>query len=400
MISLVLCSSAGVFSLTKHKFLEVCIEGHSLFGLRTGVGNFTYNLIDCLQKTEHNNFFYYVLFFRFFLDRKFDLPVNLYKNNFKYIIVSFIPYKFFKFLRKHNLLPPIDLFFGKKIYIFPNFIRWPLLRSSSIVVIHDLCFEIHPEYVEPKNVKLLRKYILPSLKKATRIVAVSESTKNDIIKHYSFCERKISVINPGYDQQTFYPRNRFEVQNVKSKLSINKPYILFVGTIEPRKNLIGLLNAYEKLPEKLKEQYCLVLVGGKGWLDEKIQKKIRDLKTKGLDIINTGYVDYEDLAPLYSGSSLFVFPSHYEGFGIPLLEAMACGASLLASNTSSIPEVVGDAALLVNPDSDEDISMGMKCILTDNNLAQLLKKRAFLQAKKFSWEKSAKKFLLLLETLA
>src|SRR5262249_39725898 len=148
------------------------------------------------------------------------------------------------------------------------------------------------------------------------------------------------------DHDFFYPRPMAEIDTVKRKYAITKPYILYTGTLEPRKNIKGILDAYNALPPQVRATYSMVLAGGRGWLDQEIRAQLADLQH--LDLLTPGYVPDEDLPALYSGASLFVYPSFYEGFGMPPLEAMACNTPVIAADNSSLPEVVGDAGILVN----------------------------------------------------
>ena len=163
-------------------------------------------------------------------------------------------------------------------------------------------------------------------------------------------------------------------------------------TLEPRKNLIGVLKAFETLPEAIKNSYSLVLVGGKGWLDGKLEAKYGELAKK-YSLIKTGYVPDEDLPGLYSGASVFVYPAFYEGFGMPPLEAMACGVPVITSDSSSLPEVVGDAAITIKAEDNAMLAQEMAKVLTDKKLADKMKLEGLAQSNKVSWDKSAKKLL-------
>jgi glycosyltransferase involved in cell wall biosynthesis len=216
------------------------------------------------------------------------------------------------------------------------------------------------------------------------------------MEYYKVPEDKISIISPAVDQKVFYPRESAEITKVKQNYGVKKPYILSLCTLEPRKNLVGVLDAYEKLPEKTKRSYILVLAGGKGWLDDELEKRIGELSAK-YEVIKTGYVPDEDLPALYSGASVFVFPSFYEGFGMPPLEAMACGTPVITSDNTSLPEVVGNAGIMIKADDTERLAGEMERVLTNNKLAQNLREKGLEQAKKFSWEKSAKELLDVIE---
>jgi glycosyltransferase involved in cell wall biosynthesis len=187
--------------------------------------------------------------------------------------------------------------------------------------------------------------------------------------------------------------NKKEIEGIKRKYGISKKYILFVGTIEPRKNLLRLLSAFEKLKNKFKE-YQLVIVGQIGWMTEKFFEKLKNLpENVKRDIILTGYIPREDMVFLYNGCELFIYPSLYEGFGIPVLEAMSCGVPVITSNVSSLPEVGGDACVYVNPYDEEDILYKMEKVLSSEELKNEMSKKGLERAKLFSWEKTAEKTL-------
>ncbi|MGA2572547.1 MAG: glycosyltransferase family 1 protein [Terracidiphilus sp.] len=238
-----------------------------------------------------------------------------------------------------------------------------------------------------------------SIKRAARILAVSEHTKADIIKYYDIPADKISVIYNAVDHSEYYPRPAKEVSAVRSKYKLPAKYILFTGTIEPRKNVEGILGAYAALDEQVKKDHGLVLAGGKGWNDEPIRQAIDKLKSAGEKIICTGYVPDEDLPALFSGASLFVYPSFYEGFGIPPLEAMACGVPVITADNSSLPEVVGDAVIMIKAENIAAITQSISKVLNDSQLANSLRQKGLEQAKKFSWEKSAQTLITLLNSL-
>jgi len=238
----------------------------------------------------------------------------------------------------------------------------------------------------------MEKFVPLSIKKASNIVTISEFSKSEICGYYGVPAERISVVNPAIDHNIFFPRDKTNSEKVKNKYGIKTNYILSVCTIEPRKNLTGTLDAYKKLPDEIKNKYSLVLVGGKGWLDEELNEKIEALSSK-YSVIKTGYVPDEELPSLYSGASVFVFPSFYEGFGMPPLEAMACGVPVITSNNSSLPEVVGDAGIMIEAKDTVKLAKQIEKVLTDNKFAEGLRVKGLLRAKKFSWHKSARNLL-------
>lgn len=305
------------------------------------------------------------------------------------------------YLSEHGIWPPLDLFLPKGLFVFTNYTDIPTIRSESIAFVYDLSFLVVPEFVHPANRKFLAKRVPSTIRKSKAVVTISESSKYEISRHFRVDPEKISVIYPSIDHRRFR-RTTFEtVELAKTKYGIDGEYLLFVGNIEPRKNITGILEAYGKLTPDIRKRNSLVLVGGPGWLDEKISLAIRDYQLKGYRIVlPNSHVADDDMPALYSGAALFLLPSHYEGFGIPLLEAMACGTPLLTSRNSSLPEVAGDAAIYVDPMDPADIAAGIEMILTDEKLRRSLVEKGIQQAVRFSWRKSAEKFRkLIIESL-
>ena len=219
-------------------------------------------------------------------------------------------------------------------------------------------------------------------------IAASESTKADICHYYSINPSKITVAYGAPQEELFYPiDDKQQLEIVLKKYQINKPYILSVATAEPRKNIMMLIDAYiDVIKQNPSLDLDLVLCGAKGWGMESMQSKIEPYKDR---IIVTGFAKDEDLAAIYSGATAFVYPSLYEGFGIPVVEAMSCKTPVIVSDRSSLPEIAQDAALYVDPTNVEDISTQIFKVVNDVELQNQLKERALLQVQKFTWEKSA-----------
>jgi len=310
-------------------------------------------------------------------------------------------------LRVNNALkirgkqPFYDLLFGKHLYLFPNYTSWPLLFSKSISVIYDLSFEYFPQYAEPRNQKFLSDNVKKSVERSSHIVTISKNSQAEITKFYSIPKKRTSIIYPGIDQSSLFPWPKDEVEKIKARYGVYGKYILFVGNIEPRKNLKALLLAYEKMDAKKRKEYSLLLVGARGWLDGEIFEIIERLRIEGNHVQQPQeYVKDEDRAALFSGASLFVYPSKYEGFGIPPVEAMACGVPAITSNNSSLPEAVGDAAIMVGANDIEKLRDNMEEVLNNKDLRAKMIEKGFLQVDKFSWDVEARKLLALFEKVA
>ena len=297
-------------------------------------------------------------------------------------------------LKLRSKQPPLDLLFGKGVYLFPNFTSWPLLRSQSIPIIYDLSYEKYAELAEPRNQKFLSEQVRIAAKRADHIVTISENSKREISSFYHIPPKDITVCYPAVDKSHFYRRSDEEIATVLQTYDLQNKYILFVGNIEPRKNLKNLLLAYEKLPVDVRREYSLLLVGAKGWQDDEIINTIERLRERG-DIIQmpSHRVEDADLPAIYSGASVFVYPSIYEGFGIPPLEAMACGVPTVTSDNSSLPEAAGDASKLVDASSIESISAGLLLVLSDDSYQKLLVARGNQQVDKFSWRRAAERLI-------
>ncbi|MEI9476730.1 MAG: glycosyltransferase family 1 protein [Deltaproteobacteria bacterium] len=253
--------------------------------------------------------------------------------------------------------------------------------GPTILTIYDLSFVRHPEWHPPDRVKHFEKYCLRKLPQVDTIITISEFSRKEIINLLNVRPEKIYVTPLGVDR-AFTPGTQ-QIRELPDR------YILFLGNLEPRKNLPVLVTAYTSLPEKLQERYPLVIAGAKGWHNHELNKTLLSLQKKER-IIMTGYLPQETLPNLYRRASLFVYPSLYEGFGLPVVEAMASGVPVLTSNTTSLPEVVGDAGLLVDPYDVNDLREGMLKLLEDEKERNEMSEKGLERAKLFSWEKCAR----------
>lgn len=289
------------------------------------------------------------------------------------------------YIKKDN----VEIFFG------PSHIL-PLNLSNTIkkvLAVHDLVAILYPETMTNYNRFIHNIFFAKSLKSADSIIAMSEATKQSIIEKFGINENKINVIYEGVSK-SFRPYQPEEVKSILNQYGLNKPYLLSVGTLEPRKNYPLLLRAFKGL----KTDCNLVIIGKPGWKFEKIFASINDLKL-GNRVKILGYVKDEDLPYLYNGAEIFVFPSIYEGFGLPVLEALACGTPVICSNSSSLPEVGGDAVIYFNPNSADELVTKVNQLLTDNELKKLLIQKGLNRVKLFTWDKTAQKTWRVLKNL-
>ncbi len=297
-------------------------------------------------------------------------------------------------------LPP-RLFKDKLDALFVPLQTQPFLRPKmkTVITIHDIAFFEFPEYFTLKNRTLLYLFSSYGIRSADKIVTPSQSTKNDIINHYKVPEEKVIVTPFAFNKEIFKPvPEDFNSQEILEKYHIKKPYILFVGVLQPRKNVTRLVQAFNILKKKLQIPHQLVLVSSKGWLYEDILKEIKKSPYKK-DIIQTGNMPLSELPKLLWETEVFVLPSLYEGFGLPVLEALACGTPVVTSNNSSLPEVGGDAALYIeNPKNETEIAEKILKVISNKDLQKEMRRKGFEQAKKFSWRKCAKQVLKVIKS--
>lgn len=283
-----------------------------------------------------------------------------------------------------GLIPGAQLFHATE-HLLPSFPGIP-----TVLTVHDLIFHHLPQHHKPLNRWYLNLTLPLYCRRADHIITVSQATRHDLLKVYKLPPEKVTVIYEAADSR-FVPQPADVVAAVRARYNLPDRYLLYVGTIEPRKNLTRLFYAWERLyASKLVPP--LVIVGKSGWLDGDFFAAVEQSRFYR-EIRITGYVLDEDLPAIYAGADAFVFPSLYEGFGLPPLEAMACGTPVACSNASSLPEVVGNAALLFHPLNVDSIEAALRKISTDADLRADYRERGFQQVAKFSWEQTARQTL-------
>lgn len=331
-----------------------------------------------------------------------DLPKE--REGFRYKILKpnklktflAIPWELFRTKQKP------DVIFSPTHYI-PRF-----TKVKRVGMIFDLSFLHFPEMFTKKDLYQLKNWTKYSVENANHLITISQFSKKDIVKSYRINKDKVTVAYPGYNTSQFHPiQDKQKIEKVLANYGIDLPYILYTGTIQPRKNLVRLIEAFRKI-----EGMKLVLAGkysGVGrpssaktsagrqaWMSQEI---LEAPKKFGIEdkVVFTNYISAEELPLLMNGALAYILPSLWEGFGIPPLEAMACGTPVIVSNVSSLPEVVGDAGLLVNPESVDQIEQAIRVISTDKKLHNKLSKKSLEQAKKFSYKKMAREVIKVLE---
>jgi glycosyltransferase involved in cell wall biosynthesis len=380
--------------------MRIAIDARALLDERlTGVGFYTLNLIHEIAKaspeadlmlftsgTEHT------------LRR---LPHFPYKNVEK--IEMLIPNKILSLLFLLPLPLTLDTFLPRKadFWIFPNHNVIKTKRPYTLTV-HDVSFDIYPRFFTLKD-RLVRSLsgIRKLAEKADHLFAVSESTAEDLSVRWGIQREKITVTPLGVDHTTFVAREQPSDRTFRAMYDLNRPYLLSVATREPRKNLESVVEAYDSYRDKGGKPYPLVLVGGSGWKSHSLKKIIRDARFKE-DIRILGYVPEKHKTALYRGAHVFLFPSFYEGFGLPVLEAMACGVPVITSFTSSLPEIVKDAGILLDPFNVNDLEAGIRLLLDedkDGHLKKTFSEKGCTYAKAYSWRLTANRTLTVLRQL-
>lgn len=292
-----------------------------------------------------------------------------------------------------NFVPvPYRYFQGKwaDITHFFNYIVPPGVSGKTVVTVHDMVLHAYPETMRKRTRILLKTGLKRSMNRADLIVTDSEFSRREIEKYYPKFADKVRVVPCGVDSVRFHPADEADVQRVRELHHLPERYFLYLGTIEPRKNLVRLIEGYGILRKRHPDAPTLVLAGAKGWQYEQIFAASTEKGVRG-HILFPSYVPAEDMAAMYTGAVAFIFPSIYEGFGMPPLEAMACGCPVMTANAASLPEAVGNAALLCNPHKPEAIAKGMALLMKNETLREKLRQRGFIRAKEMSWDNAAEK---------
>ena len=325
----------------------------------------------------------------------YDTVKKFKKYGFKHIGYKTFPlsFRYMSALNHRGKLPPIDLWCGPGFYIFTRFAAMPLSFSKYAVVVYDISFELFSQFSDEANARFLSPRTKSAIAGAVKTITISKNARKEIIDFYKTDESSVLIATPAADQEHFYRRSAHEIDRVKAKYGIYGDYILSLSNLEPRKNLDGLVDAYCALPKKVIDSTSLLLVGVNGWKTEKLFTKIIDKVDAGYNIIRPShYIDDADKPAILSGAQMLVYPSHYEGFGMPPLEALACGTPVVCADNSSLPEVVGGLAVQVNSTDTLAIEGAIASILKDTQMKQDIVVSGPKQAEKFNWQKSAETY--------
>lgn len=274
------------------------------------------------------------------------------------------------------------------IYFEPNFIPTiPYKYKKNVITVHDFSFDKFTEWHPQSRVDYFKKVFWDGAAKADAIITVSEFIKKEAVEEYGLDHQKIFPIHNGINHLTFSKFSSEGLAKFKEKTNLPEHFILFVGSLEPRKNITTLISAHSLLPDHIRREFPLVIAGGGGWLNDNIQNLIDQDK----NILSLGYVDQSFLVGLYNCATCFVYIPWYEGFGLPPIEAMACGCPCIVSSVASIPEVCGDAVIYADPSDANQISFRLLSLIEDNKLQEALSREGIVHSSQFTWEKSASK---------
>lgn len=356
--------------------MRIALDVHSIGMRKTGNETYMRNLVEqlsALEQPEMDLHFYHTLPDKAYERRAWRGRVHRLRPH---ASVLRIPLSFPAALFAHG----IDLAHFQ--YFAP-----PLCRCKTIVTIHDISYEFFPEYFDPRERACMKLLIPLSGRRAAHVITISEYSRKQLIETYGLREERVSVTYLGVSPD-FRRLPEQQARAVTERFGLDEPFILGVGNVQPRKNLIRLIRAYARLRKEKSIPHQLVLVGQAAWKAGEVQDEIARLGVAGA-VKTTGYVSDAELVGLYNRAGLFAFPSLYEGFGLPIVEAMACGTPVVTSNVTCMPEVAGDAALMVDPLSEREISQAILRVIDSAPLASRMRSKGLEHCRRFNWRKVA-----------
>lgn len=352
-----------------------------------GIGRYVRELVTALAFQDQETIY------RLFVSgaRVDELPVPP-ANNFIWKSTQISPTWLARIWHRARLGIPVEVFTGRvDLYHATDFVLPPTLSGTrTLLTVHDLSFVRVPDSASPRLKSYLDVVVPRSVIDADHVLADSYATKKDLVELYGVPDEKVTVLLSGVDSRFYQVKDSSVLMTTRTLYNLDEssPYILSVGTVQPRKNYGLLIKALAQLRSKGYD-LSLVIAGGKGWLEDPIYQTLHDEQMENY-VHFIGFADEEHLPALYSGACCLAFPSLYEGFGLPVLEAMACGTPVITSNVSSLPEVAGDAALLVNPYNLDELVHALQRLIDDNDLRQQLIERGLERVKQFTWVKAAR----------
>ena len=369
--------------------MRIAIDYTSAIRQRAGIGNYVRRLVDAMLEQDSSNSYTLLTSGRPTRERPFPQADNVRGRS------IIIPDRYLNIIWYRWRLPLYATYFSGQVDIYhgPDFALPPTGKAlHKVVTVHDLAFLEHPEYAVPALTTTLSKVVPEAVAAADVVCTVSNEVSRTLIKHFATPREKLTVIPNGVSP--FFRRitDPIILEATRHKFGLKHPFVLGVGTLEPRKNHFGLIKAFYAAQKRKKGPAMLALAGGKGWLYEETQSLVEQLRLEK-KVRFLGRVSDLELIALYSMADVFAFPSFAEGFGVPPLEAMACGAPVITSNTSSLPEVVGDAGLLVDPHNTGELAQAMLRVLENPPLQEELRQKGYERVKQFTWQESARKML-------
>ncbi len=375
--------------------MRIAIDYTAAIRQQAGIGHYTRSLVEAMLALDSDNQYTLLTSGRPSQEHPFPEAENVRGRG------MLIPDRYLNILWYRWRAPLYANLFagGADIYHGPDFALPPIRgKIKQVVTIHDLAFLDHPEYAVPSLAAYLARVVPRAVEQADMVAAVSEATRQALVAHYGTPAGKITIIPNGVGPHFRRITDPVILGATRHKFGLTEPFVLAVGTLEPRKNHMGLIKAFHKMCQQQKGPELLAIAGGKGWLYEETKELVANLHLEK-KVLFLGRVSELELISLYSMAEIFAFPSFFEGFGIPPLEAMTCGAPVLSSNISSLPEVVGDAALLADPHNIDEMSDRLIQLSEDADLRDRLREKGYERAKLFSWEASARKMLTVYEKL-
>jgi glycosyltransferase involved in cell wall biosynthesis len=375
--------------------MRIGIDCSLVPGERVGIGQYSYQLVQALSQVDHENayvlypVFYYTYHPRYrqaVLPQTSNMVVAF--RRFPPLLLRALRHPYAPWFTKEWLLGRVDVVHSVS-FSAP---RFRSARKRLVITIHDLSFLTHPECHTPENIRHAVSGTRDAVAWADALIAISQHTRRDLIEHMGASPDRVVVTHIAPNPLCVREENPLVLSHVRNAYQLPRDFILFVGALEPRKNVKRLLAAYAQLSPALRRDVHLVIAGGQGWLSDDIRPMVKALSLTD-QVHFLGYVKEEDLPALYSLATVFAYPSLYEGFGLPVLEAMQCGTPVLTSNVSALPEVAGEAALLVSPIDVDAITDGLTRLLEDMDLRAELRRHGYARGRLFSWERCARETL-------
>jgi glycosyltransferase involved in cell wall biosynthesis len=374
--------------------MKIAIDIRTILPTRSGVGNYVLHLIDNLLRVDSESTY-------FFISRTKNLALidNLEKRGVP--LITFFSHENHPLgdLWEHFILPLRLKKFGVEIFHGPaSLIPFRKKNFRVVVTIHDLVAFLFPNTIPLKYGAYMRYLLRYAVRRADKIISVSNHTREDLIRILKVPSEKITVVHEAPTPLFRSLDRAWAREQLKNRYGLQKKFIYHLGNIEPRKNLIVLLQAFGQVCRQIHNEYVLVLSGQPGWLTGNLQRFLARYPFKER-IIFTGYVPREDLPLFMNGAELFVFPSLYEGFGLPVLEAMNCGTPVITSNRSSIPEIVGSAAVMIDPEDPAALAEMIVSLLRRPEEREKMSRLGLEQAGRFTWEEAARKTLAVYQSI-